>query len=113
MSAQMEALLGAALGPGPAPPPPAAVAAVPVAAVAPPAVPVMAVAVPMPAGAVPAVEVIGCKLDVWKGRAVRTRGGLMKQHLKLNRIGTVVSIKASDAAKRNKNLGNFQFPVKN
>ena len=104
MSGEMEALLGAALGPGP--PPPAAAAVVPVAAVAPPAVPVMAVAVP--AGAVPAVEVIGCKLDVWKGRAVRTRGGLMKQHLKLNRIGTVVSIKASDAAKRNKNLGNFQ-----
>jgi hypothetical protein len=66
----------------------------------------------LPAGAVLAIEVIRCKLDVWKGRAVRTKGGLMKQHLKLNRIGTVVSITASDAARRNKNLGNFQFPVK-
>jgi hypothetical protein len=79
--------------------------------VAPAAAPVMAVVVPLPAGAVPAVEVIGCKLDVWQGRAVRTKGGLMKQHLSLNRIGTVVSIKVSDAAKRNKNLGNFQFPT--
>ena len=106
----MQALFVAALGADADPAPPAA-AVVPVAAVAPPAVPVMAVAVP--AGAVPPVEVIGCKLDVWKGSAVRTKGGLMKQHLKLNRIGTVVSIKASDAARRNKNLGNFQFPVKN
>jgi hypothetical protein len=55
---------------------------------------------------------IGCKLDVWNGRAVRTKGGLMKHQLKLNRIGTVVSIKASNAAKRNNNLGNFQFPAK-
>ena len=106
----MQALFVAALGEDADPAAPMA-AVVPVAAVAPPAVPVMAVAVP--AGAVPPVEVIGCKLDVWKGRAVRTNGGLMKQHLKLNRIGTVVSIKASDAARRNKNLGNFQFPVKN
>jgi hypothetical protein len=120
----MEAMLEAALGAG-APvvaaaveppavavavePVPAAVVAPVVAAVmaqiaadAPP--PVMAVIVPD--------ETIGCKLDVWKGRASRTRGGLMKQHLKLNRIGTVVSIKASDAAKRNNNLGNFQFPLK-
>jgi hypothetical protein len=67
---------------------------------------------PVMAAIVPGGEIIGCKLDVWKGRAVRTKGGLMKHHLKLNRIGTVVSIKASNAAKRNKNLGDFQFPVK-
>ena len=101
----MQALFVAALGADADPAPP-------MAAIAPPAVPVMA-GVVLPAGAVPPVEVIGCKLDVWKGRAVRTKGGLMKQHLKLNRIGTVASIKASDAARRNKNLGNFQFPVKN
>jgi hypothetical protein len=49
---------------------------------------------------------------VWKGTAMRTKGGLMRQHLRLNRVGAVVSIKASEAAKRNKNLGNFQFAPK-
>jgi hypothetical protein len=108
---QMQALFEAALGGDAAP---AAAVAVPGAAA-----PVMAVVVPLPPGvlehkledAVPAIISIGCKLDVWKGRAVQTKGGLMKQHLKLNRIGTVVSIKGSDAAKRNKNLGHFQCPV--
>jgi hypothetical protein len=38
-----------------------------------------------------------------------TRGVLRKVDLKLNRIGTVVSIKASAAAKRNGNLGKFLF----
>jgi capsid protein len=70
-----------------------------------------AAAAPVMAAVVPGDE-IGCKLDVWKGRAVRTRGGLMKQHLKLNRIGRVVSIKASNAAKNNNNLGNFQVAAK-
>jgi hypothetical protein len=126
MDAILEAAFGdAAVGPAPAAAPvmaaiapaaaPAAVA-VP-AAVAAAAVPFMA-AVAAAAAAAPVMavvvpdETIGCKLDVWKGRAVRTKGGLMKEHLKLNRIGTVVSIKASDAAKRNNNLGNFQFPPK-
>jgi hypothetical protein len=68
------------------------------------AVPVMA--------AVAAAQTIGCQLDMWKGTAMRTKGGLMRQHLRLNRVGAVASIKASDAAKRNKNLGNFQFASK-
>jgi hypothetical protein len=106
----MDALLQAALAPA-AVPAPAPV----VAAVAPAAVPVMAAvapaAVPVMA-AVAAAQTIGCKLDVWKGTAMRTKGGLMRQHLRLNRIGAVVSIKASEAAKRNKNLGNFQFAAK-
>jgi hypothetical protein len=117
----MEAMLEAALGGVAVEPPPAPVevpapVAVP-AAVAPVVAPVMAAiaaaaaALPVMAAIVPGDEV-GCKLDVWKGRATRTRGGLMKQHLKLNRIGTVVSIKASDAATRNNNLGQFQFPPK-
>jgi ABC-type uncharacterized transport system YnjBCD substrate-binding protein len=123
----MEAIMEAAFGGAVAPP--AAGAAAPLAAIAPAAAPVMAaiaaVAAPLAAIAAAAAaapvmaaivpgddEIVGCKLDVWKGRAVRTKGGLMKQHLKLNGIGTVVSIKASDAAKRNNNLGNFQFPAK-
>jgi hypothetical protein len=102
MDALFEAAIGAAAVPAPAPVVAAvAPAAVPVmAAVAPAAVPVMA--------AVAAAQTIGCKLDVWKGTAMRTKGGLMRQHLRLNRVGSVVSIKASEAAKRNKNLGNFQ-----
>jgi hypothetical protein len=121
MDAMLEAALGAAAleapeapaGVEPAPAVMAAQAPVDVAAIA--AAVVAAVVV---AGAEPAIaaivpeETIGCKLDVWKGTAMRTKGGLRKQHLKLNRMGTVVSIKASDAAKRNKNLGNFQFPPK-
>ena len=124
----MDAILEAALGPAAALAPAAALgpaaalapAAVPppapvIAAGAPAAVPVMAVVAPAAVPVIAAVaagQTIGCKLDVWKGTAVRTKGGLMRHHLRLNRIGTVVSIKASDAAKRNKNLGNFQFPTK-
>jgi hypothetical protein len=118
---RMEALLDVALALPPAPvAAPAAVAAV--AAVAPPAavvaaaVPFMAAiaaaGAPVMAAIVPGEdESIGCKLDVWRGTATRTKGGLMRQHLKLNRVGTVVSIKASDAAKRKNNLGNFRFPI--
>jgi hypothetical protein len=73
-----------------------------------------AIVVEQKEAAVAAIEVVepvvfGCKLDVWKGRAAQTRGGLRKVDLKLNRIGTVVSIKASAAAKRNGNLGKFLF----
>jgi hypothetical protein len=99
-------------------PPPAAAAAPPaaaVAAIAAAAAPIMAAMVVAAAGpAVAAIvvdEIVGCKLDVWRGTATRTKGGLMRQHLKLNRIGTVVSIKASNAAKQNRNLGNYQFPI--
>jgi hypothetical protein len=62
----------------------------------------------MPAIVVAEPVVIGCKLDVWKGRALQTRG-LKKEHLKVNRIGTVVSIKASASDKRSGNLGKFLF----
>ena len=56
--------------------------------------------------------VIGCKLDVWKGNADQTKGGLVKDNLRKNRVGQIVSKNASDAAKRNKNLGDYQFPMK-
>ena len=124
----MDALLDVALAieaAAPAPdaaPAPAAAAAVPtaipaaaVAAFAAAAAPVMAAIVVAAGGpAIAAIvpdEIIGCKLDVWRGSATRTKGGLRRQQLKLNRTGTVVSIKASNAAKQNRNLGNYQFPI--
>jgi hypothetical protein len=129
MDALVDAALDAAAAapavvPAPAPvaaiaPPAAVVAAVaPPAAVVAAAVPFMAAvaaaaaAAPVMAAIVPGGdETVGCKLDVWRGTATRTKGGLMKQHLMLNRVGTVVSIKASNAAKVNNNLGNYQFPI--
>jgi hypothetical protein len=132
----MDALLDAALAlpPAAAPaPPPVAPAPPPVAAIAPPgavvaaaappaavvaavvpfmaAIAAAAAAAPVMAAIVPDGEIIGCKLDVWKGSATRTKGGLMRQHLMLNRVGTVVSIKASNAARQKNNLGNYQFPI--
>jgi hypothetical protein len=124
----MEALLDVALAieaavPAPdvaAPVPDAApAAAIPVAAIAAiaaaaaPAIAAIVVAAGGPAiAAIVPDEIIGCKLDVWRGSATRTKGGLRRQHLKLNRTGTVVSIKASNAAKQNNNLGGYQFPAK-
>ena len=93
--------------------PPVAAMAAPIAAVA---APIAAVAVAPAAGPVVEAAVLGeapvmygCKLDVWKGKALQTKGGLMKHHLRKNRSGTVVSIKASDAAKRRNNLGQFLY----
>jgi hypothetical protein len=121
----MEALLDVALAIEAAVPAPAAAVAAPaaapaaaVAAIAAAAVPAIMAAVVVAAGgpAIAAIvaddETVGCKLDVWRGSATRTKGGLRRQHLKLNRTGTVVSIKASNAAKQNNNLGGYQFPVK-
>jgi hypothetical protein len=121
----MEALLDVALAIEAAAPAPAAAVAAPaaapaaaVAAIAAAAVPAIMAAVVVAAGgpAIAAIvaddETVGCKLDVWRGSATRTKGGLRRQHLKLNRTGTVVSIKASNAAKQNNNLGGYQFPAK-
>ena len=44
---------------------------------------------------------IGTKLEVFKGLASHTSGKLYKHHLKVNKRGKVVSIKASNAASRN------------
>ncbi len=46
-------------------------------------------------------KTIGSKDEVWQGKAERTAGKLYKRHLKLNKRGKVVSIKASNAASRN------------
>jgi hypothetical protein len=81
------------------------------AALAPVPVPAIAVEQKQVLEAVLAPALIGCKLDVWKGKAIQTKGGLKKEDLRLNRVGTVVSIRASDAAKRNNNLGNFLFSI--
>ena len=51
---------------------------------------------------------IGDKRQVFHGFALKTSGGLYKQHLKRNAKGRIVSIKASQAATKNKNLGDFQ-----
>jgi hypothetical protein len=126
----MDALLDAMLVVDPAPPvapapaaAPAPVAAPVVAAIAPaaiapaavaaaPGMPAIILAAAQPAlAAILPVETIGCKLDVWKGTATRTKGGLRRQHLMLNRVGSVVSIKASNAARQKNNLGNYQFPI--
>ena len=98
----MDALIGAAF----AAPHPAVMAAV----VPPPAIAVeQKIEEVLAAAVVAVVPDIGCKLDVWKGKAMRTRGGLMKHQLRPNKVGTIVSIRASDAAKRNGNLGKFLF----
>jgi hypothetical protein len=101
-SKNMDALIGAAF----AAPHPAVMAAV----APPPAIAVeQKIEEVLAAAVVAVVPDIGCKLDVWKGKAMRTRGGLMKHQLRPNKVGTIVSIRASDAAKRNGNLGKFLF----
>ena len=51
---------------------------------------------------------IGNKRQVFMGFAKQTPGGLKPEHLKRNKKGRIVSIKASLAASKNKNLGKFQ-----
>ena len=47
--------------------------------------------------------VVGTRAQVWHGTADRTSGGLRKKDLKMVK-GRIKSIKASRAAKKNKNL---------
>ena len=49
----------------------------------------------------------GTRLDVWRGNATQTTGGLTKAKLTKNRNGKIVSKKKSLAAKRNSHLGNM------
>ena len=51
---------------------------------------------------------IGSRAQVFHGNADKTTGGLKKGDLKQNENGKIVSKKASAAAKKTKNLGNFQ-----
>ena len=47
---------------------------------------------------------IGTRLEVFHGKAKQTGGGLKKEDLMLNKGGAIVSVKASNAAKKNDNL---------
>jgi len=51
---------------------------------------------------------MGSRAQVFHGNADKTTGGLKKGDLKQNENGKIVSKKASAAAKKTKNLGNFQ-----
>lgn len=50
----------------------------------------------------------GSRAQVFHGNADKTTGGLKKTDLKQNDNGKIVSKKASAAAKKTKNLGDFQ-----
>ena len=53
------------------------------------------------------VKKYGSRLEVWRGRAQRTRGELRKKDLTLNRNGKIVSKKKSIAAKKSSPLGSL------
>ena len=50
---------------------------------------------------------IGSRAEVMHDTASKTAGNLTKSDLKKNKYGKIVSKKASNLAKKNKNLGNF------
>jgi len=50
----------------------------------------------------------GSRAQVFHGNAEKTTGGLTKSDLKKNDNGKIVSKKASSAAKKTRNLGEFQ-----
>lgn len=54
-------------------------------------------------------SIVGSKAEVWHGKAqfVNRKGGLQKKDLIMNAHGKIVSKAKSQAAKNNKNLGNF------
>ena len=47
---------------------------------------------------------VGTRLEVMHGKAIQTGGGLKKSDLKLNKSGGIVSVRASNAAKKTDNL---------
>jgi len=53
------------------------------------------------------IKTYGSRLEVWRGLSRKTSGKLTKNDLKYNKKGNIVSKKASDAAKKRKNLGYF------
>ena len=57
---------------------------------------------------------IGSRIEVMHGKAFMTSGGLTKRQLKYNKFGKIVSRKASNSAKKLKNLQNAgYYPIKN
>lgn len=55
-------------------------------------------------------DIVGSRRRVFNGNALRTTGGLTKKDLMKNKHGEIVSIKASKAAKKTKNLRKFLQP---
>ena len=47
---------------------------------------------------------VGTRIEVMHGKAIQTGGGLTKSDLKLNKGGGIVSVRASNAAKKTNNL---------
>ena len=50
------------------------------------------------------MKVIGTRLEVIRGSAFKTVGGLKKEDLKYSKSGEIVSTKKSDYAKKNENV---------
>lgn len=48
---------------------------------------------------VPVVKKVGTRLEVWNGKAIKTKGGLTKDMLVRNSAGAIVSKARSDAAR--------------
>ena len=55
---------------------------------------------------------IGSRAKVMHGTAEKTTGGLEKNDLKYNKFGKIVSKKASNSAKKNKNLEKAGYTTK-
>ena len=47
------------------------------------------------------------RLRVWRGKAAKTPGGLMKNDLTKNKVGKIVSKRLSSVAKKKSNLGEY------
>ena len=54
----------------------------------------------------------GSRAEVYHGTATHTAGGLTKSDLKLNKRGEIVSVKASNNAKKNNQLEKSGFKTK-
>jgi len=50
---------------------------------------------------------LGTRLQVFRGTRSKTAGGLTKGDLRRNKVGKIVSKKASQGAKRKSNLGRY------
>ncbi len=54
----------------------------------------------------------GSRAEVYHGTAKHTAGGLVKSDLKLNKRGEIVSVKASNNAKKNNQLEKAGYKTK-
>lgn len=45
------------------------------------------------------VKRVGSRKEVWEGQAMKTKGGLQKQHLMINKRKKIISIKKYNAGK--------------